>query len=101
MRTASAGCAKQPRACTPGAALPLHAAPLLQILLFLIHAVFLLQTEDRPVVKERVTRMREHHPVEKEFVVSSACPACLHRPLRALVLDFLIWGFRHNAGVCT
>jgi len=28
------------------------------------------QVEDRPVVKERVTRMREHHPVEKEFVVS-------------------------------
>ena len=26
--------------------------------------VYLLQTEDRPVVKERVTRMREHHPVE-------------------------------------
>ncbi len=27
------------------------------------------QTEDRPVMKERVTRLREHHPVEKEFVV--------------------------------
>ncbi len=27
------------------------------------------QTEDRPVMKERVTRLREHRPVEKEFVV--------------------------------
>ncbi|KAL4458368.1 hypothetical protein ABPG75_013233 [Micractinium tetrahymenae] len=27
--------------------------------------------EDRPVVKERVTRVREHHPVEKEFVVET------------------------------
>lgn len=27
------------------------------------------QVEDRPVMKERVTRTREHHPVEKEFVV--------------------------------
>jgi hypothetical protein len=33
--------------------------------------LLLLQTEDRPVMKERVTRMREHHPVEKEFVVSA------------------------------
>lgn len=30
----------------------------------------LLQTEDRAVMKERVSRVREHHPVEKEFVVS-------------------------------
>ena len=28
------------------------------------------QVEDRPVVKERVTYVREHRPVEKEFVVS-------------------------------
>jgi hypothetical protein len=30
------------------------------------------QTEDRPVIKERVTYVKEHHPVEKEFVVSRA-----------------------------
>jgi hypothetical protein len=28
------------------------------------------QTEDRPVVKERVEMIKEHRPVEKEFVVS-------------------------------
>ena len=31
----------------------------------------LLQTEDRPVVVERVTQVMEHRPVEKEYVVSS------------------------------
>ncbi|KAI7840230.1 hypothetical protein COHA_006012 [Chlorella ohadii] len=34
-------------------------------------AEFFTKTEDRPVMKERVTRMREHHPVEKEFVVET------------------------------
>ncbi|EFN54404.1 hypothetical protein CHLNCDRAFT_135735 [Chlorella variabilis] len=29
------------------------------------------KVEDRPVMKERVTRLREHHPVEKEFVVET------------------------------
>ena len=29
------------------------------------------QVEDRPVMKERVTRVREHRPVEKEFVVGA------------------------------
>ncbi|PSC68395.1 Calcium release-activated calcium channel [Micractinium conductrix] len=29
------------------------------------------KVEDRPVIKERVTRVREHHPVEKEFVVET------------------------------
>jgi hypothetical protein len=32
-----------------------------------------LQTEDRPIVKERVEYIQEHRPVEKEFVVG-ACP---------------------------
>lgn len=27
--------------------------------------------EDRPVVKEQVTRYMEHHPVEKQFVVET------------------------------
>jgi hypothetical protein len=27
--------------------------------------------EDRPIVKERRTLVQEHHPVEKEFVVST------------------------------
>jgi hypothetical protein len=30
---------------------------------------FFSEVEDRPVVKERVERYVEHHPVEKEFVV--------------------------------
>ncbi|PRW59460.1 Calcium release-activated calcium channel isoform A [Chlorella sorokiniana] len=34
-------------------------------------AEYFTKTEDRPVMKERVTRMREHHPVEKEFVVET------------------------------
>ncbi|KAL4429617.1 hypothetical protein ABPG77_008666 [Micractinium sp. CCAP 211/92] len=34
-------------------------------------AEFFTKTEDRPVMKERVTRLREHHPVEKEFVVET------------------------------
>lgn len=29
------------------------------------------KTEDRPVVKERTHLMKEHRPVEKEFVVSA------------------------------
>ena len=33
-----------------------------------------MQTEDRPVVKERVELIKEHRPVEKEFVVSRAAP---------------------------
>lgn len=28
-----------------------------------------LQTEDRPIVRERVEFIKEHRPVEKEFVV--------------------------------
>ena len=32
-----------------------------------------LQTEDRPIVKERVEYIQEHRPVEKEFVVGG-CP---------------------------
>ena len=31
---------------------------------------FFTKTEDRPVVKERVDYIKEHRPVEKEFVVS-------------------------------
>jgi len=34
-------------------------------------AEYFTKVEDRPVMKERVTRMREHHPVEKEFVVET------------------------------
>ena len=30
-----------------------------------------LQVEDRPIVKEIKTYIREHHPVEKEFVVET------------------------------
>lgn len=29
------------------------------------------KTEDRPVVRERVTYLKEHRPVEKEFVVQT------------------------------
>ena len=31
----------------------------------------LLQVEDRPIIKEIKTYIREHHPVEKEFVVET------------------------------
>ncbi len=30
-----------------------------------------MQVEDRPIVKEIKTYVREHHPVEKEFVVET------------------------------
>lgn len=30
--------------------------------------------EDRPAVKERVTLMKEHRPVEREYVVSGSSP---------------------------
>ena len=33
--------------------------------------ILLLQIEDRPIVKEIKTYVREHHPVEKEFVVET------------------------------
>ena len=29
------------------------------------------QFEDRPIVKEQVTYVREHHPMEKEFIVET------------------------------
>ena len=29
------------------------------------------QVEDRPIVKEIKTYIREHHPIEKEFVVET------------------------------
>ena len=29
------------------------------------------KVEDRPVIKETVTQIREHHPIEKEFVVET------------------------------
>jgi hypothetical protein len=29
------------------------------------------KTEDRPVIRERVTYLKEHRPVEKEFVVET------------------------------
>ena len=29
------------------------------------------QVEDRPIVKEQVTYVREHHPMEKEFIVET------------------------------
>lgn len=32
---------------------------------------FFTKTEDRPVVKEQVERILEHHPVEKEFVTET------------------------------
>lgn len=31
----------------------------------------LLQIEDRPIIKEIKTYIREHHPIEKEFVVET------------------------------
>lgn len=34
-------------------------------------AEYFTKTEDRPIMKERVTRVREHRPVEKEFVVET------------------------------
>ena len=36
-----------------------------------LEAPYCLQVEDRPVVKEIKTYVREHHPVEKEFVVET------------------------------
>ncbi len=42
-----------------------------------------LQTEDRPVVKERVEQILEHRPVEKEFVVSGGAglwQECFEQP---------------------
>ena len=35
------------------------------------YILHVLQIEDRPVVKEVKTYVREHHPVEKEFVVET------------------------------
>ena len=29
------------------------------------------QVEDRPIVKEQITYVREHHPMEKEFIVET------------------------------
>ncbi len=40
------------------------------------------QVEDRPVVKEIKTYVREHHPVEKEFVVETRPTGqCLFCPM--------------------
>lgn len=33
--------------------------------------IYAIQVEDRPIVKEIKTYVREHHPVEKEFVVET------------------------------
>ena len=41
------------------------------LLLFYLMPAILLQVEDRPVIKEIKTYIREHHPVEKEFVVET------------------------------
>ena len=30
-----------------------------------------IQVEDRPIVKEQITYVREHHPMEKEFIVET------------------------------
>ena len=55
--------------------------PLIQALCTLLHscAIALMlaltgacaQVEDRPIVKEIKTYIREHHPIEKEFVVET------------------------------
>ena len=36
------------------------------------------QIEDRPIVKEVKTYIREHHPVEKEFVVETRPTGMFH-----------------------
>jgi hypothetical protein len=46
----------------------------------------LLQTEDRPVVKERTELIQEHRPVEKEFVVSAGVGLCWLRVTDGAVL---------------
>lgn len=37
----------------------------------LAHLYVSQQVEDRPVIKEIKTYIREHHPIEKEFVVET------------------------------
>ena len=37
----------------------------------LLICVSVIQVEDRPIVKEIKTYIREHHPIEKEFVVET------------------------------
>lgn len=37
----------------------------------LLTLVSVIQVEDRPIVKEIKTYIREHHPIEKEFVVET------------------------------
>jgi hypothetical protein len=44
------------------------------------------QTEDRPVVKERVELIQEHRPVEKEFVVSVGMGLCWLRVAGCVLL---------------
>ncbi len=47
------------------------------------------QVEDRPVVKEIKTYVREHHPVEKEFVVETRPTGqCLSCPM---IIDLSIY----------
>jgi hypothetical protein len=53
------------------------------------------QTEDRPVVKERVELIQEHRPVEKEFVVSGGMGLCWLRVAGCVLL--LVVLSRHMA----
>ena len=49
-----------------------------------------MQVEDRPIVKEIKTYIREHHPIEKEFVVETR-PTGEQSPLtRILLQEFLL-----------
>lgn len=54
------------RPYTSGASAHPTSAPTIVLILYACPC----QMEDRPVVKERVTYLREHRPVEKAYVVS-------------------------------
>lgn len=47
----------------------------------------MMQIEDRPIVKEIKTYVREHHPVEKEFVVET----------RPTGMSLAVFGFEASA----
>lgn len=64
------------------------------------------QIEDRPIVKEVKTYVREHHPVEKEFVVETrptgmscspnmSSETCLPVALSVIFASMLIFDRQH------
>ncbi len=63
-----------------------------------------MQVEDRPIVKEIKTYVREHHPVEKEFVVETRPTGqCLFSPkleIKACTIVYLLYFEKHTFAKC-